>query len=134
MLYNFSRILFNFSYFRMAHRVNNYRRYSSSERVNPVKLQRRTKSFPRGHDSCLKPDRSYGCFQVEVFYKLEDVAINQLDLHLRVMKRNFGGLVTFSYPEAMLSLTNDELQAHAETLQQATDIGILKVISFRRQF
>lgn len=69
-------------------------------------------------------------------FKLVDVA--GVGLRFEV-QRQVAGLLAFLFPKTMLGLTDEELQAHAEKLQQAyaTDIRedfVLEVRSFRREY
>ena len=49
-------------------------------------------------------------FKIEGFYKLIEAAINQLEWRFEG-QRQVVGLFTFLFPEEMLSLTDEELQA-----------------------
>ena len=73
------------------------------------KRQRRRKLF---HDELPADSRlndPVRIFKVKVFYKLIDVAINQLEWRFEG-QRQVAGLFTFLFPEEMLSLTDEEQQ------------------------
>ena len=77
-------------------------------------------------------------FKVNVFYKILDVAIGQLEWRFEGQQL-VAGLFSFIFTKTMLKLTDAELESNAESLRKAfpPDFGldlIPEVRSFRREF
>lgn len=77
-------------------------------------------------------------FKVNIFYKLVDIAINQLECRFEGQQQ-VARLFSFLFPDAMLRLTNTELEEQATNLKKAyvSDFGddlVSEVRSFRREF
>ena len=102
------------------------------------KRNRRTKLF---HDELsadcrlTDPNRQ---FQVDVFYKLLDVATNQMRSRFQGQQQ-VSSLFTFLFSGTMLRLTDIELETQAKNFERtyAPDLGedlVSKARSFRREF
>ena len=100
--------------------------------------QRRTKEF---HDELSSDTRLVDpmrAFQVEVFYKLVDMALNQLKGRFEGHQQ-VASAFNFLFPQNLMLLTDMELEAQAKSLQMlyASDLQpdlVSEVRSFRREF
>ena len=101
--------------------------------------KKRQRCAKRFHDElsmdCRLADATQA-FKVNVFYKILDVAIGQLEWRFEGQQL-VAGLFSFIFPKTMLKLTDAELESNAESLRKAfpPDIGddlISEVRSFRR--
>lgn len=114
---------------------------SSSWGIQPQFMDKRKRRTKRFHDELSTDSRltdPMRTFQVDVFYKLVDVAIYQLESRFED-QRQVSVLFRFLYPSIMLQLTDGELEEQAENLRKVynTDFGedlIPEVRSFRREF
>ena len=102
------------------------------------KRQRRTKKFHDELSSDCRLTDPMLAFKVDVFYRLVDVAINQLELRF-AGQRQVAQLFKFLFPDSMLNLSDAELETEARNLQTAysADLGedlVSEVRSFRREF
>ena len=103
--------------------------------------KKRQRCAKRFHDElsmdCRLADATQA-FKVNVFYKILDVAIGQLEWRFE-WHQLVAGLFSFIFPKTMLKLTDAELESNAESLRKAfpPDFGddlISEVRSFRREF
>ena len=114
---------------------------SSSWGIKPEfteKRQRRTKTFHDELSSDCRLTDPMQAFKVDVFYKLVDVAINQLEWRFEG-QRNVADLFKFLFPDVLLKLPDAQLETEAQSLQMAysADLGealVSEVRSFRREF
>lgn len=82
------------------------------------KRQRRTKKFHDELSSDCRLTDPMLAFKVDVFYRLVDVAINQLELRFEG-QRQVAQLFKFIFPDTMLHLSDAELETEARNLQTA---------------
>ena len=114
---------------------------SSTWGIPPEFTEKRLRYKKRFHDElsadCRLADPTEA-FKVNVFYKMLDVAIGQLEWRFEGHQL-VAGLFTFLFPKAMLKLDDAELEAKAKGLRKAfpRDFGddlVPEVRSFRREF
>ena len=82
------------------------------------KRQQRTKKFHDELSSDCRLTDPMLAFKVDVFYRLVDVAINQLELRFEG-QRQVAQLFKFIFPDTMLHLSDAELETEARNLQTA---------------